>query len=158
MIKRNQRLLNAFNLISDVVLILLSYMAALWLRFDVLGGRKSIQLASPTVISAVMGYCLLITLVYYVLGLYGYDRLRRKREESLRIVLVNAVGTLSFMAVCYLLRVVDFSRMMLALFWCISSFAVVFKRMFIRAVLGYAQATPASHPRSSQWQQHSSFS
>ena len=137
MIKRNQRLLNAFNLISDVVLILLSYMAALWLRFDVLGGRKSIQLASPTVISAVMGYCLLITLVYYVLGLYGYDRLRRKREESLRIVLVNAVGTLSFMAVCYLLRVVDFSRMMLALFWCISSFAVVFKRMFIRAVLSY---------------------
>ena len=35
MIKRNQRLLNAFNLISDVVLILLSYMAALWLRFDI---------------------------------------------------------------------------------------------------------------------------
>ena len=34
MIKRNQRMLNAFNLISDGILIVLSYVAALWLRFD----------------------------------------------------------------------------------------------------------------------------
>ena len=137
MIKRNQRLLNAFNLISDVILIMASYMAALWLRFDVLGGRRSMQLTSPTVITAVFGYCLLIALVYYVMGLYGYDRLRRKREESLHILLVNGVGTLSFMAVCYLVRVVDFSRLMLLLFWGISSFCVVFKRMTVRAILSY---------------------
>ena len=39
MIKRNQSMLNALNLISDGVLTLLSYVCALWLRFEVLGGR-----------------------------------------------------------------------------------------------------------------------
>jgi len=137
MIKRNQRLLNAFNLISDGALIVLSYLAALWLRFDVLRGRESIQLTSPTVVAAVLIYGILLVLTYYVLGLYGSGRIRRKREESLRIILVNGLGTLSFMAMCYLLRVVDFSRLMLVLFWLISSFAVVFKRLTMRAILSY---------------------
>ena len=137
MIKRNQRMLNAFNLISDGVLIVVSYMAALWLRFDVLRGRESMQLASPTVVAAVLIYSMLIVLVYYVLGLYGGGRLQRKREEGLRIILVNGLGTLSFMAMCYVVRIVDFSRLMLGLFWLISSFTVVFKRLAVRAVLSY---------------------
>ncbi len=137
MIKRNQRMFNAFNLISDGILIALSYVAALWLRFDVLDGRRSIQLTSPTVVAAVLIYSVLIVLVYYVMGLYGIGRLRRKREEGLRIIFVNAMGTLSFMAMCYIMRVVDFSRLMLLFFWLISSFAVVFKRLAIRDVLAY---------------------
>ena len=137
MIKRNQRLLNAFNLISDGVLIVASYMAALWLRFDVLKGRQTLQLNSPTIVAAVLIYSMLIVLVYYVLGLYGGGRLRRKREEGLRIVLVNGIGTLSFMAMCYVLRVVDFSRLMLVLFWLISSTVVVLKRLSVRGVLSY---------------------
>ena len=137
MIKRNQRLLNAFNLISDGVLIVASYMAALWLRFDVLKGRQTLQLNSPTIVAAVLIYSMLLVLVYYVLGLYGGGRLRRKREEGLRIVLVNGIGTLSFMAMCYVLRVVDFSRLMLVLFWLISSTVVVLKRLSVRGVLSY---------------------
>ena len=137
MIKRNQRLLNAFNLISDGILIMLSYMVSLWLRFDVLKGRKSVQFTSPSVISAVLVYSLAIVVAYYVLGLYGGGRLKRKREEGLQIVLVNAVGTLSFMAMCYVVRLIDFSRLMLVLFWMISSALVVFKRLSVRAVLSY---------------------
>ena len=137
MIKRNQRLLNAFNLVSDSILIVLSYLAALWLRFEVLDGRKSIQLASPTVVMAVVIYSAVLVLAYYVLGLYGGGRLKRKREEGLKIILVNAMGTLSFMAMCYILRVVDFSRVMLVLFWLLSSLSVVFKRFAIRGVLSY---------------------
>ena len=137
MIKRNQRLLNAFNLISDAALIVASYLTALWLRFDVLRGRESMQLNSPTIVASVLIYSMMLVLVYYVLGLYGGGRLRRKREESLRIILVNAIGTLSFMAMCYVLRVVDFSRLMLVLFWMISSFLVVFKRLTVRGVLSY---------------------
>ena len=36
MVKCNQSMLNALNLISDGVLTLLSYVCALWLRFEVL--------------------------------------------------------------------------------------------------------------------------
>ena len=41
------------------------------------------------------------------------------------------------MAMCYVLRVVDFSRLMLVLFWLISSTVVVLKRLSVRGVLSY---------------------
>lgn len=137
MIKRNQSMLNALNLISDGVLTLLSYVCALWLRFDVLGGRQTLQLTSPRLVALIFGYCILIVLVYYALGLYGYGRLRRRREEGLCILLVNGLGTLGLMATFYVVRIVDFSRLMLALFWLISSTVVISKRMLVRGVLSY---------------------
>ena len=137
MIKRNQRLLNALNLATDGVIIVLSYFAALWLRFDVLNGQRSMQMDDPRLPAAVLGYAAVIVLVYYVLRLYGYSRLRRKREEGLRILLVNGIGTLGFMAVFYVMRVLDFSRMTLLLFWLISSFGVIAKRAAVRAVLAH---------------------
>ena len=63
MIKRNQSMLNALNLISDGVLTLLSYLCALWLRFEVLGGRQTLQLTSPRLVALIFGYCILIVLV-----------------------------------------------------------------------------------------------
>ena len=137
MVKRNQSMLNALNLISDGVLTLLSYVCALWLRFDVLGGRQTLQLTSPRLVALIFGYCILIVLLYYALGLYGYGRLRIRREEGLCILLVNGLGTLGLMATFYVVRIVDFSRLMLVLFWLISSAAVILKRMLLRGALSY---------------------
>ncbi|MGN0774063.1 MAG: undecaprenyl-phosphate glucose phosphotransferase [Candidatus Ventricola sp.] len=137
MIKRNQGVLNALNLISDGVLILLSYVLAMWLRFEVLEGYRTLQLASPMMVAIIFCGTVLIVLAYYALGLYGGGRLRRKREEGLSILLINGLGTLALMATFYAVRVVDFSRLMLILFWLISSFAVVLKRTAMRAVLAY---------------------
>ena len=137
MIKRNQSMLNALNLISDGVLTLLSYLCALWLRFEVLGGRQTLQLTSPRLVAFIFGYCILIVLVYYALGLYSYGRLRRRREEGLCILLVNGLGTLGLMATFYIVRIVDFSRLMLVLFWLIASVAVVLKRTLLRGALSY---------------------
>lgn len=139
MIKQNQAILNAFNLILDGVLVFLSYLAALWLRFDVLKGFESLQVTSPKLIIAVVFYSVMIVLAYYVNGLYGYDRLRRKREESLRILIVNGVGTIAFMAACYLVRIVDFSRLALIFFWMFSSASILFKRLAMRAILSYCR-------------------
>ena len=137
MVKRNQSMLNALNLISDGVLTLLSYLCALWLRFEVLGGRQTLQLTSPRLVALIFGYCILIVLVYYALGLYSYGRLRRRREEGLCILLVNGLGTLGLMATFYIVRIVDFSRLMLVLFWLIASVAVVLKRTLLRGALSY---------------------
>ena len=139
MVKRNQRMFNALNLVIDGILIVLSFMAAMWLRFDVLKGSLSIQFTSATGIMSVLIYSLIVVTAYYVLGIYGGGRLKRKREEGFQIVLINGVGTLSFMAVCYIVRIVDFSRLMLVLFWLISSFLVIFKRLAVRAVLSYCR-------------------
>lgn len=137
MIKRNQNMLNALNLVLDGVLTLLSYFLALWLRFHVLKGYHSLHMTSPELVALIFSYCVLIVLAYYALGLYGYDRLRRRREESLYILLLNGVGTLALMATFYVVRIEDFSRVMLLLFWLISSAAVILKRALLRGALSY---------------------
>lgn len=137
MIKRNQSLLNALNLISDGVLTLLSYLCAMWLRFTVMKGRQSMQLTSPRLVALILLYCVAIVAAYYALGLYGYHRLRRKREEGLWILLINGMGTLALMATFYIVRIVDFSRLMLAIFWLLSSVTVILKRILLRAALSY---------------------
>ncbi|MBQ7886225.1 MAG: undecaprenyl-phosphate glucose phosphotransferase [Clostridia bacterium] len=140
MIKRNHRLLNALNLILDGMLIALSYWTALWLRFDVLKGRQSMQIDSPRAVAAVLLCSVFLVLAYYATGLYGGGRLRRKREEGLYIILINGLGTLTFMAVCYVVRMVDFSRLVLVLFWVISSLTVVSKHLAVYAILSYYRA------------------
>jgi len=137
LIKRNQKLFNALNLATDWLLIVLSYFASLWLRFDVMDGRRSVPMDDPKLIVAVFCYAAVIVLVYHILRLYGYSRLKKKREEGLRILLVNGVGTLGFMAVFYLMRLMDFSRLTLFLFWLLSSFSVILKRAAVRAVLAH---------------------
>ena len=54
--------------------------------------------------------------MYYILRLYGCYRFKRVGEESLTILLCNGVGTLLYMAVLFLFRIVDFSRLALVLF------------------------------------------
>ena len=137
MIKRNQRLFNALNLLTDGMIIVLSYFASLWLRVDVLGGSRSAQMMDQRMAAVVLGYASAIVLVYYVLRLYGYSRLKRKSEEGLRILLVNGVGTLGLMAMFYIMRMVDFSRLTLVIFWLLSSLGVIVKRAVVRAVLAH---------------------
>ena len=137
MIKRRQRLLGVLNMVSDGVLILLSYVCALWLRFDVLRGVRSAQLSHPRVVVMLLCAMLLLLMAYTALGLYSGDRLRRRREEGLLILLVNGLGTLALMAAFYVVRIADFSRLMLAMFWLISSVSVTLKRALLTSLLAY---------------------
>lgn len=137
MIKRNQKIFNALNLVTDGLLIVLSYFVSVWLRFEVLQGQRGVQMDSPAMISLVFCYAAVIVLVYRVLQLYGYDRLKKRREEGLRILMANGVGTLGFMSVFYVTRLIHFSRLMLVLFWLISSFSVIFKRAAVRMILAH---------------------
>lgn len=137
MIKRRQRLLGVLNMVLDGVLILLSYVCALWLRFDVLRGVRSVQLSHPRVVVMLLCEMLLLLMAYAALGLYSGDRLRRRREEGLLILLVNGLGTLALMAAFYVVRIADFSRLMLAMFWLISSVSLTLKRALLTSLLAY---------------------
>lgn len=135
MIKKNQRLLNAFNALTDAVLIFLSYYVALFLRFEVMDGLVSIDMsASPFVITALL-YSAMITGIFYLLRMYSTNRARRRSGEYALVLLVNGIGVLSLMALFFLVRQMDASRMMLPLFWLISSGLIIAKRSTIRAIL-----------------------
>lgn len=138
MIRKNQKFINCFNMLSDMVLIFAAYFAALAMRFDLLDGKQSLASQhSWTYVGVAAGYSAVMVIVYYCFRLYGSYRFKAPGEEIFSILLMNGVGVLALMALLYFTRLVDFSRLAIFFFWAFSSMFVVAKRTAVRAVLRY---------------------
>ena len=134
MIRRNQKLINFFNIVSDAGLIFLCYFAALFIRFGLMQGTVHVRDALWHAAVAA-GYSLVMVLVYCTVRLYGSYRFQDAGSEAVVILLLNAAGVTALMALLYFVRVVDFSRLALFFFWALSSAAILGKRACVRAVL-----------------------
>lgn len=135
MIRKNQKLINGVHALTDACLIFLAYLAAMYMRFEVLNGRRGVDLMDAPYLILIAVYSAAIVLVYYVLRLYGPRRFSAPGSESLTILAVNGVGALGLMAVMYLIRQMDFPRLAVVLFWGFSSLFVIAKRTVGRALL-----------------------
>lgn len=135
MIKRNQKLINILNMLSDCMLIFFSYYLALFFRFVVLDGKISLILWEYPYSLAMAIYSLFIVFIYRVCRMYGSYRFKAMGEENLTILSINGLGIIILMALMYILRLTDFSRGVFVLYWIISSLAIVAKRFVIRYVL-----------------------
>ena len=136
MIRKNQKLINLFNVLSDGVLVFAACFAALTMRFDVLdGSQSSISAHSEVYMAVAAGYSILLVIVYCCFHMYGSYRFKAPGEEIFTILLINGVGVLALMALLYFTRVVDFSRLAIFFFWLFSSLFVIGKRTIVRALL-----------------------
>ena len=137
MIKKNQRLINLLNALSDAGIVLISYFAAIYLRFAVLGGEDSVNMLRAPFVAVAALYSFALVFVFYMLRMYNTHRVRRWRGEYMLVLLLNGIGSFALMTLFYLVRVLDVSRMLLFLFWLLSSTLIVAKRMAVRAALKY---------------------
>lgn len=137
MIKRNQRLLNAFNALSDAALIFVAYFVSLFLRFDVFNGSVSLDMSDGRFALIALVYSVAMTFLFYLLGMYSTHRARRRSGEYALVLLASGVGVLALMTVFFLLRIMDASRMLMLLFWLISSGLIIAKRVAVRAMLDH---------------------
>ena len=135
MIRRNQRLINFFHGFSDVLLIFLSYFTVAFFRFEILGSPKRMDLLSGPYIGVAAVYSLLVVLIYSVTQMYSSHRLQKSTSEILKIFLINGIVSLALMSALYLLRVMEFPRLTVVLFWLFSSLFVIIKRLILWAVL-----------------------
>lgn len=137
MIRKNQRLINGLNLLSDLLLIFGAYFAALFTKFFLLENRTApiVWINKPLYWVAAFVYSTLLVLVYYFARMYGSYRFKRIGNEALTILLINGIGVLALMALMYLVRMSEFSRMALFFFWAYSSFFVLTKRVVVRSFL-----------------------
>lgn len=135
MVHNNQSIINRLNMISDACLIFVAYYASLVLRFVFLDGWITLKLwAYP--FSLIAGiYSIAIVFVYYVSRMYGSYRFKDVMTEALNILLINGIGIVFLMAVYYLMHATDFSRGVLVIYWLLSSFFVILKRLVGRAIL-----------------------
>jgi len=135
LIKKNQRIINLLNALSDALLIFAAYFAAIFVRFGVMNGADSVNmLRAPFVMTAAV-YSMALVFVFYMLRMYTTYRVRRRQGEYLLVLLLNGVGILALMTLFFLVRAMDVSRMMYVLFWLFSSALIIAKRMAVRAAL-----------------------
>ncbi len=136
MIRKNQRLINFFNIATDAVLIFIAYFAALIVRFEWMGGvYSSVPLYSARYAAIAAVYSLLLVLAYRLCRMYGSYRFKQQTGEVFMILLIHGVGVLALTSLLYLTRLVDVSRLAIFFFWAFSSLFVIAKRVCVRAIL-----------------------
>lgn len=135
MIKKNQKIINILNMLSDGIIIFLSYFVSLFIRFVLMNGTVSLILwRYPYTLVAVI-YSIAMVFFYYGMRMYGSYRFKAAGIENLSILSINGVGIMSLMSVMYILRLEDFSRSVLIIYWAVSSVAVILKRFIVRKIL-----------------------
>ena len=93
MIKKNQRLLNAINMITDAVIVLLAYLFASWFWLQVfqkdLTNIARLNLFWSGAFWASIVYAASMALILAMLGIYRSSRVRGLKKESFIIVEAN---------------------------------------------------------------------
>lgn len=140
MIRKNQKLLNFINMFMDAGIVFLSYLAAVWIRFYVLDGVWGLDVLDARFLGIVAIYSVGVVIAFFAFQLYGSFRYKSIGAEGLTIAGINGVGVLVFMALAYVLRITEFPRLVLTLFWLISSVALIGKRLIVRSILKYYRA------------------
>ena len=136
MIRKNQAFLNRVNVILDMLLVVLSYILASWIRLDFLDGYSGNMAAvSGKTILLAMAYSFLLFFLLSMLGFYNVTRTRRLgwiiRTLFFCVTLATLIGT----TLLFVFRLVDFSRGVILAFFIITLLLLTGKYAFTRLAL-----------------------
>ena len=143
MIRRNQRQLNRINIVTDALLVFLSYLFASWLWLGVIKHDENMASLSnlrngPAMAAAL--YAVWTVIVLSWLRVYRFTRIKKISQEIRSITLGNLLALVSAAALLYLFRLQDFSRGVLIVFYATVVTAMVSKRLVVRYSLRYFRA------------------
>ena len=140
MIKDNQKLFNRLHLLVDAAVVALSYLLAWLIKFatpfaDTEPGvtALSTEIYFSALYYIVPGYILL----YYFFNMYTPKRTTRRKHEITAIVTVNTAGIMLFMVVLFALKIQNFSRMLVGMFYVINIVLTSLSKTLIRSALQY---------------------
>lgn len=138
MIKDNQKIFNRIHLLLDAVIVAISYILAWYLKFNTfLMDENAGALPVSTYFSAlyflIPGYIFL----YYFFNIYAPKRATRRKYEIIGIFQSNSAGLMLFMVVLFFIKLEDFSRQMLFIFYVINIILTTLSRSMIRSILQY---------------------
>lgn len=140
MIRDNQKYFNRFLVLLDAVVVIIAYFLS-W--FIWLGGRiveltpGTGILANEIYFSALVGVVPGYLLLYNTFNMYSSQRTAKQQTEFFSIIKANFVGMLAFMVVLYAVKLPDFSRGMIAMFFAINVVMESLMRKTVRVWLRY---------------------
>ena len=136
MIRKNQVFLNRVNIILDMILVILSYMLASWLRLDFFDGQSGniAAIGTKTVLLA-MVYSLMLFFILSLFGFYNTTRTKRLVWKVRTIILGVTISTLIATAFFFIFRLIDFSRGVILVFYITTIIILTTKYALMRLVL-----------------------
>ena len=143
MIRRNQKLLNRINVLTDALLVFLSYIFASWLWIGVVKQDSNMAALSnlgngPALVAGL--YALWTVVVLGALRVYRVNRIKKLTWELRNVALGNLIALVTAAALLYLFRLQDFSRGVLGIYYLTVVAAMVGKRLVVRYTLRYYRA------------------
>jgi Undecaprenyl-phosphate glucose phosphotransferase len=118
------------HVLSDIVIIVISYLAATFIRFSLMdgGSQSSGHMWTSAYILMAFVLAVVIIFIYFLIGMYTSIRVRKLPVDAAKMVIVNTVCIAFLAGFFYLIRMTDFSRVSLFLFLVISTVLIVAKR------------------------------
>lgn len=135
MIKENQRILNLFNLFSDVLFTFLAYFAAVGIRFGIMDGTWTVDLRGAEYIQLIAVYCMAELILFYMMRVYVPQRYRRVSQELFSIFLANGICLLLLITWLYLKHITDVSRILIFFFCCLSNGLIGLKHLLVHLLM-----------------------
>lgn len=138
MLQKNQKILNRINMISDMIIIFTSYLLSIHIRFNVMNGKSKLNLfTEKNVLIVAFVLSVAVTISLYLIRFYrsfGYDRFW---QELGRVVLVNTMAALLFIAILYAFKIQNFPRLIVFFNWGIANVLMIIKYIIMEAFLLY---------------------
>lgn len=136
MIRKNQEFLNRVNILLDMMLVILSYMLASWLRLEFLDGdSKNMAGISLKTILLAVAYSLIFFFLLSIFGFYNTTRTRKLTWKARTIFLSTTISTLITTTIFFVFRLIDFSRGVILVFYFVTILLLTGKYTFMRLVL-----------------------
>ena len=135
MIKDNQKYFNRLHVWLDVLVTIVSYITAWWLRLVVFSAEGVGVLSRETYFGALLVIVPMYMIMYSSLNMYKSKRYSSALREVLDIIRANTIGVILFFVVLYIINEPNFSRSMIIIFGFVNTWAMVLSRGLIRLVL-----------------------
>lgn len=135
MIKENQTYLNRIQVLLDMAIVIIAMACAYYIRFYLLEGHASI--ASDDILKITIIIMPIYALLYSFCGLYNPKRIRGIYGELRDILKANIIAGLLLIMALYLFKIMDFSRLQLALFFSLNAAITMTSRIVLRTSLRY---------------------
>lgn len=137
MIRSNQKHLNKLHIVMDALIVALAYASAWGIKFgfDSLNGKVGGVGVTPMYLYALLCVVPSYVILYAIFNLYTPKRMHGQKYEMMNIVKANTVGILIFFFILYLLKLTDFSRAVLFIFYALNIIYEFIARILIRMLL-----------------------
>lgn len=137
MIKDHQKTFNQLHLILDAVVVAISYWLAWYLKFGAPWSNEPEALSFETYMFALVFIVPGYVLLYYMLNMYTPKRATRRRYELFSIFQANMIGMVGIIVTLYVIKMIDFSRAMILMFFGINVVLTTVFRSSLRSLLQF---------------------